>query len=185
MFKSIPNLMTIARIAIIPVIALLLYVPMAWAAWTALVLYILAAVTDFLDGFIARKMGSVSEFGRFLDPIADKVLVGCLLVVLAAVDRLDGIWIVPAVIIMMREFLVAGLREYLGPKNIVVSVTKMAKWKTTVQMVALGFLIVGDFGNVILPFTLLIGQIGLAVAAYMTAMTGWEYLKTGLPHMKD
>lgn len=167
----------------IPFIIWLLYIPDAWAVWCAVGLYILAAVTDFLDGYFARKMDEISDFGRFLDPIADKILVGSLLVVLAAVDRLDGIWIVPAVVIMVREFLVSGLREFLGPKNVTVHVTQLAKWKTTVQMVALGFLIVGNAGDVVLPHTLLIGQVGLLVAAVMTAITGWNYMKVGYKHM--
>ncbi len=185
MFTSLPNLMTMARIVVIPLIILLLYIPSAVAAWGALALYILAAVTDFFDGYFARKMNEVSDFGKFLDPIADKILVGSLLVVLAAIDRLDGIWIVPAVVIMVREFLVSGLREYLGPKNVSVPVTQLAKWKTTLQMVALGFLIIGDYGDVLIPSTLLIGQIGLTIAAIMTAVTGWHYMKVGLVHMRE
>ena len=182
---SLPNIMTIARIVMIPFIIALVYVPSAWAVWCALFLYILAAVTDFFDGYYARKMNIVSDFGRFLDPIADKILVGCLLVVLAAIGRLEGIWIVPAVLIMVREFLVSGLREYLGPKNVTMPVTVLAKWKTAVQMVALGFLVVGDYGDVIIPQTLLIGQIGLAIAAVMTVITGWGYMRVGYQHMKS
>ncbi len=185
MFTSLPNLMTMARIVMIPLIIVLLYVPFAWAAWSALAIYTLAAITDFLDGYYARKMDIVSDFGKFLDPIADKILVVSLLVVLAGIDRLDGIWIVPAVAIMIREFLVSGLREYLGPKNVTVPVTKLAKWKTAVQMVALGFLIMGDFGNPVLPNTLLIGHIGITIASIMTVITGWSYLKVGFSHMKN
>lgn len=185
MIFNVPNALTLMRIFVIPIIIILLYMPQSWAVWVSCGLYILAAVTDFLDGYYARKMNLVSDFGRFLDPIADKILVGCLLVVLAAVDRLDGFWIISAVVILVREFLVAGLREYLGPKNITIPVTNMAKWKTTVQMVALGFLIVGDYGDVIVPNTLLIGQVGLGIAAVMTAVTGWNYLRIGMAHMKD
>ncbi len=184
MMTSLPNLMTMARILVIPLIIFLLYIPLAWAAWAALFLYILAAITDFFDGYIARKMNEVSDFGKFLDPIADKILVGSLLVVLAALDRLDGIWVIPAVVIMVREFLISGLREYLGPKNVTVPVMKLAKWKTALQMTALGFLIVGHYGDSVLPYTLLIGQVGLSIAAVMTVITGWHYMRIGFNHMK-
>jgi cardiolipin synthase len=185
MNMNLPNIMTLARILAIPFIIGLLYMPQGWAVWASCGLFIMAAVTDFFDGWYARKMNIVTDFGRFLDPIADKVLVGCLIVVLAAVDRLDGFWVISAVLILAREFLVAGLREYLGPKNITIHVTQMAKWKTTVQMVALGFLIVGDAGDVIIPHTLLIGQVGLSLAALMTVITGWNYIVVGIGHMKD
>jgi len=106
-----------------------------------------------------------------------------LLVVLAAFDRLEGIWLIPAIVILVREILISGLREFLGPKNIQLPVSKLAKWKTTVQMIALGFLVVGDYGNIILPHTLLIGQILLTAAAILTVMTGWRYLIEGLKHV--
>ena len=178
--KSLPNMLTIARIVMIPIIIGLLYVSSAWAVWSALALYVLAAVTDFFDGYFARKLDVVSDFGRFLDPIADKILVGCLLITLAAIGRLEGLWIVPALLIIVREFLVSGLREYLGPRNVKMPVTQLAKWKTVVQMVALGILIVGDVAG-----ALLIGQICLMVAAIMTVITGWNYMQVGMRHMKD
>lgn len=184
MLQQLPNLLTISRIALLPVLIGLFFVPESWAAWTALWVYIFCAVTDFLDGWLARKYGSTSKFGTFLDPISDKIMVACLLLVMVGFDRLPGLWMIPALIIFTREFLISGLREFLGPQNIQVPVSKLAKWKTTVQMVALGFLVIGDYGNTVLPHTLLIGQIGLTVAAVITIITGWNYLKIGFQHIR-
>lgn len=180
---SLPNMITMGRILLIPLIIMLMYIPTETTAWCALFFYTLACASDYLDGFLARKMNEVSDIGKFLDPIADKIMIGSLLVALAAIDRLDGIWVLPAIVILVREFLVSGLREYLGPKNITLPVSNMAKWKTTLQMIALGFLVMGNYGNDVLPFTLLIGQIGLSVAAVLTVTTGWNYMKAGLLHM--
>ena len=181
--KNLPNYLTYLRILLIPVIIALFFIPSAAAAWAALGLYTVASITDFLDGYLARKWNVESAFGRFLDPISDKIFIASLLVTLVGFDRLDGIWIVPVIIILMREFLVAGLREFLGPMNIQLPVSVLAKWKTTIQMIALGFLVVGDYGDVILPRTLEIGQWGLAIAAILTVVTGWSYLKAGLKHI--
>ena len=181
---SLPNLLTLGRIALIPLIIILLYIPASWAAWTALFFYVIACATDYVDGYLARRMNEVSDIGKFLDPIADKIMVGSLLIALAAMDRLAGIWVIAAIVILVREFLVSGLREYLGPKNVKLPVSNMAKWKTTLQMIALGFLIMGPFGNSVLPHTLLIWQIGLTIAAILTVVTGWGYLKAGFFHMR-
>lgn len=181
--KNLPNILTFFRIAILPAIIALFFFPTAWAAWTALGLYTLASITDFLDGYVARAMKTESALGKFLDPISDKIFVASLLVVLVGFDRLEGLWMIPAIIILIREFLVAGLREFLGPQNIQLPVSKLAKWKTTVQMVALGFLVVGDYGDVLLPNTLIYGQWGITIAAILTVITGWSYLTTGLKHI--
>jgi cardiolipin synthase len=180
MIFNLPNNLTLFRIAIIPVIAALMFIPNAWAAWAALFFYTAACVTDWLDGYLARKMKIISAFGRFLDPIADKLLIAILLLLFAGLGRLEGWWLIPTCIIMFREVLIAGLREFLGPQNIIIHVSNLAKWKTTSQMIALGFLVVGDFGNVILPHTLLIGQILLSVSAVLTFITGWDYLRQGI-----
>jgi cardiolipin synthase len=180
MIFNLPNNLTLFRIAIIPVIAGLMFVPHAWAAWLALFFYTAACVTDWLDGYLARKMNIISAFGRFLDPIADKLLIAILLLLFAGLGRLDGWWMLPACIIMFREVLIAGLREFLGPQNIIIHVSKLAKWKTTSQMIALGFLVVGDFGNILLPHTILIGQILLSISAVLTFVTGWDYLRQGM-----
>ena len=183
MLKQLPNILTVSRIALLPVLIGLFFIDGRAAAWTALWIYVFCAVTDFLDGYLARKFGSTSNFGTFLDPISDKIMVASLLIALATFDRLDGYWMVPAIIIMMREFLISGLREFLGPQNIKVPVSKLAKWKTTFQMVALGFLVIGDYGNPVVPQSLLIGQVLLSVAAVITIITGWNYLKAGYKHI--
>lgn len=181
--QNIPNALTILRIALIIPITALFFLEPAWglaAVWLNLALYVIAAITDFLDGWIARKWKIVSPFGTFLDPISDKILVGCLFVLLAAFGRLEGLWLIAVLVIMTREFLVAGLREYLGPKNIKMPVTQLAKWKTAVQMLSLGFLIAGPISSAIL----LAGQALLVLAAILTVITGWGYLKAGLAHMQ-
>lgn len=180
---NIPNLLTLSRMAMLPVLVGLFFIPGATAAWAALALYIVAAVTDFLDGHLARSMNAHSALGRFLDPISDKIFVASLLVTLVEFDRLPGVWIVPAIVILSREFMISGLREYLGPMNIQVPVSRLAKWKTGLQMTALGFLVIGDYGDVLLPHTLAFGQWGLLAAAAITVYTGWSYLKAGILHI--
>lgn len=181
--NQIPNILTFSRIALIPLMAALFFLEESWdmmAVWLNLAFYILAALSDYFDGYFARKWKVVSPLGTFLDPISDKIMVGCLLVLLVGFGRLEGLWMIPVLVILTREFLISGLREYLGPKNISVPVTKLAKWKTAVQMLALGFLIAGPFSASLL----LSGQILLALAALITAITGWGYLKAGLAHLK-
>ena len=132
---SLPNLLTLARIAVIPVIVALLYVAADWARWTALLLYLAACATDYLDGYLARTRGEVSPLGRFLDPIADKLLVVAVIVVLTAQGWLSVIGVLAGLAIICREILVSGLREYLAEFQVVVHVSKLAKWKTTAQLV--------------------------------------------------
>lgn len=181
--KNLPNILTFFRIAILPFIIALFFIPEAWAAWSALGLYTIACITDFMDGYLARTMKTESMLGKFLDPISDKIFIAVLLMVLVDFERLEGLWLIPALLILIREFLISGLREFLGPMNIQLPVSKLAKWKTTVQMVALGFLIMGDYGEVLVPHTLAIGQWGLAIAALLTIITGWAYVKAGLKHL--
>lgn len=185
MLTTLPNLLTLSRIAAIPAIVALMFVAQGWAAWLALFLYTLACITDWLDGYLARAQNLVSPIGKFLDPIADKLLVGALLLVMAGTDRLN-FWILPAaIIILLREILVSGLREYLaGLNRISVPVSRLAKWKTGVQMVAIGFLIVGPWGPGLWPWVE-IGGIGLWVAAVFTVVTGWEYMVIGWKHMNE
>ncbi|MGB4057792.1 MAG: CDP-diacylglycerol--glycerol-3-phosphate 3-phosphatidyltransferase [Alphaproteobacteria bacterium] len=180
---NIPNLLTLSRLAILPVIILLILTEGVLGengVWLAFILYIIAAATDFVDGWLARKLNQTSDFGTFLDPISDKIFIGALLIIFAGVGRIYGLWLIPAVLILSREILVSGLREYLGPKNIQLPVTKLAKWKTTAQMLALGLLIIGPY----IPFGLITGHIALTGAAIITLITGWEYMKVGLDHMK-
>ncbi len=181
--QNLPNILTFFRIAILPVIIGLIFIPDSWAAWTALTLYIVASITDYLDGYLARKWNVISSVGTFLDPIADKIFIVAILITLAGFDRLEGLWLIPAIIILVREILISGLREFLGPKNIQLPVSKLAKWKTTVQMIALGFLVIGNYGDSILPNTLLYGQWLLTIAAILTVLTGWRYLTEGLKHI--
>lgn len=196
MLRHLPNALTVSRIVLLPVLIGLFFVPGAAAAWWALWIYIFCAITDFFDGYLARKFGSTSGFGTFLDPISDKILVVSLLMALAAFDRLEGFWVIPAIVILAREFLISGLREYLGPQNVKVPVSRLAKWKTGFQMTALGFLIIGDYGDstmqtvfgVLLPQediagALITGQILLTLAAVVTLVTGWNYLKAGIKHI--
>lgn len=181
---NIPNILTLSRIAVIPVVMVLFYMQTRVSLWSALALFILGGITDFFDGYLARRWNMMSAFGRFLDPIADKLLVASMLIILASFDRLPGLWTIPAVLIMSREMLIAGLREFLGPHRVILPVSKLAKWKTTSQMVAMGFLIMGGHGEELVPHNLLIGQIGLCIAALLTVITGWDYMKKGLAIIK-
>ena len=194
MLTNLPNLLTLSRILVIPVIAGLMFMDSSWAVWLALALYSYACITDWFDGYLARKWQQESPVGKFLDPIADKLLVGALLLVMAGTNRL-GFWVLPAaVIILLREILVSGLREFLaGLNKIQMPVSRLAKWKTAIQMVALGFLIIGDFGpqSCLIWFDwnqlpcpwLNIGGIGLWIAALITGITGWDYMVIGWKHM--
>lgn len=181
---SLPNLLTYFRIAAIPVVVVLMAMPGFWTDWAALAVYAAAAITDYFDGKLARAWNQTSTIGRLLDPIADKMLVTAVLFMLGAMDRLAGWAIAPAIVILLREVLISGLREFLAEINARgVPVSALAKWKTTVQMLALGFLIVGDTGtatfNGNLP-TIEIGIAGIWLAAALTLLTGWAYLSEGL-----
>lgn len=178
---SFANILTLFRLALLPFIVLLFFLPFDWAAWMCLTLYIIGAITDWLDGWVARRYNQISAFGTFMDPIADKIFVVVILLMLVATDRIQDIWVIAVIVILTREFLVAGLREYLGPKNIQLPVTNLAKWKTAIQMVATGLLIIAPINL----YAELAGQIGIIIAAALTAMTGWSYLKASLPHIKD
>jgi cardiolipin synthase len=179
---NLPNLLTISRIAVIPVLIGLFYVEGDAARWIACVLFTAAGITDYFDGYLARSRAQVSAFGRFLDPIADKLLVSAVLLMLVAFDRIAGLVVLPALIILCREILVSGLREFLAGLNVGVPVSHLSKWKTMLQMVALGVLIVGDAGPSAVPVQL-IGEAGLWVAALLTIVTGYDYLHAGLQHM--
>jgi len=184
MLTSLPNLLTLCRIGAIPVVLLFLYLDEAWARWLALVLFVLAGLTDFLDGYLARNRGQVSAIGRFLDPIADKLLVAAVILLLVAVGAITGLVLLPALVILCREILVSGLREYLAEIQVPLPVSNLAKWKTVIQMVALGFLIVGRDGPHFPSFQM-VGEVGLWVAACLTLVTGYDYLKRGLKHMLE
>ncbi len=182
MKSNLANILTLSRIAAIPLVIGALYLPQAIGNWIALLIFASAGVTDWLDGYVARTRGEVSSFGRIFDPIADKLLVASVLMVLVALDRIGGWSIIPAIIILCREVLVSGLREFLAQIEVRVPVSILAKWKTGVQMVAIGFVIVGDAFPPILPVAA-IGIVGLWVAAVVTLYTGYDYMRAGLRHM--
>ena len=179
---SLPNLLTLSRILAIPVVVASFYVQGDYARWFACALFSAAGVTDWLDGHMARRWAQQSELGRFLDPIADKLLVAATLFMLVATDRLSSGAILPALVILCREILVSGLREYLAELRVGLPVSKLAKWKTAIQMVAIGVLIVGNAGPAFLPVAW-IGEMLLWVAALLTLVTGYDYLRAGLAHM--
>jgi cardiolipin synthase len=178
---NIPNLLTIGRILAIPVICWLIAAGGTELRWVAFVLYVLAAASDWLDGYLARRLTQSSPLGRMLDPIADKLLVGALLIVLAFTRELGALDLIPAVAIMMREILVPGLREYLGPKNITVHVTPLAKWKTTVQLIALGLVMLEP----LIPGLGLVSDIALWLAGLLTVWTGVQYYAGAWPHLTE
>lgn len=184
MLTNLPNLLTQFRIAAIPGIIALFYLESAMGQYLACGLFGIAAMTDFLDGYLAREYGQQSSFGRFLDPVADKLLVAAVLFMMTGFGQVSGLVLLPAVVILCREILVSGLREFLAEINVGLPVSALAKWKTLIQMFSIGFLIVGDHGPDILP-TRMIGEVGLWVAAGFTLVTGWDYLNAGLRHIRN
>ncbi len=185
---ALPNLLTYSRIVAVPVVVGCVYVQSIlgaplWLRWVALVVFIAAGVTDYLDGYYARTLNQQSAFGRMLDPIADKLLVASCLLMLAADSTIRGWSLWAAIVILCREILVSGLREYLAAIRVSVPVSQLAKWKTAIQLVAIGFLIAGEAGEVILPATTLIGIVLLWISAIFTIYTGWDYLRAGIHHL--
>jgi cardiolipin synthase len=158
------------------------YVPGDYARWFACALFSAAGATDWLDGHMARRWEQQSEIGRFLDPIADKLLVSATLFMLTAFGRLSAEAVLPALVILCREILVSGLREYLAGLRVGMPVSRLAKWKTVIQMIAIGVLIVGDAGPGFVPVAA-IGESLLWIAALLTLVTGYDYLQAGLRHM--
>lgn len=180
---SLPNMLTYGRIAAVPALVACLYFLKGDAArWSAFVLFALAGITDWLDGYLARAWEQQSTLGAMLDPIADKLLVGAALMMLVYDGTIGQISIWAAVIILCREILVSGLREFLAELNVKVRVSVLAKWKTTVQMVALAVLLVGPAAGKHLPGLELVGIALLWLAAVLTLWTGYDYLKAGVKH---
>ena len=180
---NLPNLLTLFRIAVIPGLVVLFYFETRFSSWLACGLFSLAAITDFLDGYIARATQSQSAFGRFLDPVADKLLVASALLMMVAFGQISGLVILPALVILCREITVSGLREYLAGLRVGVPVSQLAKWKTTLQMVSIAVLIVGDNGPPAIPLVE-IGEAGLWIAAILTIVTGYDYQRAGLRHIE-
>jgi cardiolipin synthase len=187
---ALPNLLTYARIAAVPAVVGALFWQAVlqgplWLRWVSVAIFIVAALTDILDGYVARAWEQQSSFGRMLDPIADKLLVASCLLMLAAEETIRGWTLLAAVVILCREILVSGLREYLAELRVGVPVTRLAKWKTTGQMVAVGFLIAGDAGDRIVPVVTQVGIMLLWLSALLTLYTGWDYMRAGLRYVID
>lgn len=180
---SLPNVLTYGRIAAIPAIVILFHVWGDAGRWLSLFVFITASVTDWLDGYLARAWQQQSALGRMLDPIADKLLVAVTLLLLVSDLTIGGWSLVAAIIILSREILVSGLREFLAEVRVRVPVSQLAKWKTVLQMVALGFLLCGPAGDRIFPYVSYIGLLLLWVSALITVYTGYDYLRAGLRHL--
>ena len=180
MFKleNIPNILTLLRILVIPIIIVFLEIGNHFYSWLALLLYAIACISDFLDGYLARKFELESSFGRFLDPIADKILVVSVIFILVSNNIIVGVFVYPALIIVIREILVSGLRDFFAHSSDTLIVTKLSKWKTLIQMFSLGFLIVSDYFDT--NFILFVGNFGLTIASIMTIHTGYIYFKKNL-----
>jgi len=175
----VPNIITIARIAAIIPIAALVMSGDTTARSIALFIYIAAAVSDWVDGYLARAWDQYSDLGRMLDPIADKMLVAILIAVLAWDRSLSGLDMVPAIAILFRETFIPGLREFLGNKTVVLPVTQLAKWKTTIQLIALAVVL----AEPLIPGFALVSDIVLWIAGIITIWTGWQYLRASWPHL--
>ena len=185
---ALPNVLTYGRIAVVPIVVGCMFWQSIlggglWLRWVALAFFIAAAISDFLDGYFARIWAQQSSLGRMLDPIADKLLVSSCLLMLAAEDTIHGWSLFAAIVILCREILVSGLREYLAELRVSVPVTRLAKWKTTLQLVAVGFLIAGDAGDAVIPIVTKLGIMLLWLSALLTLYTGWDYLQAGLHHL--
>ena len=194
---TLPNLLTLSRIVAVPVLVGLLW----WPGWElgyglGFAMYCLMGLTDYFDGYVARSYGAVSKLGAFLDPIADKIMVAAVILVLAAQGIMRGPYVgdmhvIAGLVILIREIAVSGLREFLGGLQVSVPVSRLAKWKTTFQLVSLGALILGgalprwtvELGTLTANVPHTIGLITLWAAAALTVLTGWDYLRAGLKHM--
>jgi len=181
MLTGAPNLLTLGRVVAVPALAAAFYLPGDIGRWATCVIFSIAAITDFFDGYLARSWSMQSSFGRMLDPIADKLLVGAAILMLVHFDRAP---ILPALVILCREIIVSGLREFLAEVRVGLPVSRLAKWKTGVQMTALGFLMAGSAGPW-WAFAEEIGWYGLWLAAILTVITGLDYLYVGLRHSSE
>lgn len=185
---ALPNLLTYARIAAVPAVVACMYWQDilqggVWLRWVALTIFTAAGITDILDGYFARMWGQYSSFGRMLDPIADKLLVSSCLLMLAADGTIRGWSLWAAIVILCREILVSGLREYLAELRVSVPVTRLAKLKTTLQLVAVGFLLAGEAGDAIIPVVTPVGLTLLWLSALLTLYTGYDYFRAGIRHL--
>lgn len=187
---NLPNILTISRIIVIPVIFLAIYIHTVWWSVLAGILFIVAAVTDYLDGYLARSRNETSAFGRLLDPIADKLLVVSALLIIVANRMVDELSYIPVGIIMCREILVSGLREFLAEVKVGMPVTRLAKWKTGFQMTALSMILLSRVGIIQIadkqiPVLGVVGEVLLWVAGVLTFMTGYDYFKRGMEYVRN
>jgi cardiolipin synthase len=180
---SLPNVLTYGRILAIPALVACFFVTGDWGRWAAMWIFIAAGVSDFLDGYLARAWQQQSAIGRMLDPVADKLIVSAALMMLAADGTIAGWSLWAGVIILCREILVSGLREFLGTLSVGIPVTRLTKFKTFLQMLAIGFLLAGSAGDKIWPYTTQFGLTLLWIAAILTLYTGWDYLKAAFRHV--
>ncbi len=188
---NLPNLLTLSRIVTVPALLALMW----WPGWEAgyllaFAVYCLMGITDYFDGYLARSYGTVSKLGQFLDPIADKIMVAAVILVLVGKGLIDGVHLIAALVILLREIMVSGLREFLAALKVSMPVSQLAKWKTAFQMISLGSLILmGGAPTFAIPFTAgwvnpaSVGFVTLWAAAALTMLTGWDYLRVGLKHM--
>ena len=179
---TLPNILTLSRIVAMPILVALLWHPVPTDYGIVFGLYVLVAVTDYFDGYLARAQGAVSRLGIFLDPIADKIMVATVILMLIYPRAIDGLPVIAALVILLREIAVSGLREFLAEVRVSMPVSQLAKWKTTFQLVALGGIILGN-ALPTQPWIVLTGLICLWAAAALTLVTGWDYLRIGLRHM--
>lgn len=184
MIRSLPNILTLSRILVIPVLVASFYADGKLSHWLAAGLFLFASITDFFDGYLARMWAVQSRLGRFLDPIADKLLVATAIIMLVRFGGIGTYDVVAAVAILCREILVSGLREYLAELRVSLPVSKLGKIKTAVQMTALFLLLLGEKGSGI-ELTEPVGRIALWIAAILTVISGYAYLKAGLKHISD
>ena len=185
MLSSLPNLLTLSRIFAVPLFVILMW-NASWVGYTAaFLLYCLAGITDYIDGYLARAQGTVSKLGVFLDPVADKIMVAAVIVMLIHNDNIVGWHVIPALVIILREITVSGLREFLATARVSLPVSQLAKWKTTFQMVSLGALILAPASAHWWPALPAqpVGIVTLWLAGVLTLVTGWDYLRIGLKHM--
>jgi len=180
---TLPNLLTLSRIVTVPLLIALMW----WPGWTtgyafAFALYCLMGITDYFDGYLARSSGAVSRLGIFLDPIADKIMVAAVILILVHNRDIHGWHVIAALVILLREIAVSGLREFLAGLKVSVPVSQLAKWKTTLQLVSLGALVLAG-ATPAWPLPQQVGLVSLWGAAVLTLVTGWDYLRVGLKHM--
>ena len=186
MRRNLPNILTLSRVLVIPPLVVSFFIPYGFARWLATLLFLYACITDFLDGYLARKWDHMSSFGRFLDPVADKLLVCSTLLMLVGTGVIRGLSLLAAVVILSREILVSGLREFLAQLNVGMPVSWLAKWKTAIQMIAIGCLLIADAGPWIPPLAWkTLGMACLWFAAALTLYTGYDYLKAAMAQMND